>query len=647
MSRKTSASLMAIAAVFLAAGGASARTVQNPAPAAAKPYLVPASQEPHLSQTQMAALIHKKIRYVFVIYQENRSFDSYFGTFPGADGLFSQPESQTPGFTQKIVGVSGKDETIQPFRIGPKQYAADTGDVDHSHPIMFRKMHFVDGKARMNRFALTEEEKYWKSGNPPSLLAKQMGELTMAYEDCDTVPILWRYANRFVLMDHIFQDMVGPSTPGNLSIFAAQTGLTQWALHPNEAWINPDGVGEPVTSDMNPLWGSEKDPFKNHLVPYNPHDYAKSAKGKVQMNQTYASIALTTAGKTVKAKTSHDLDPKTDLADVEQDIGFIQHLDRNKVAWRWFEEGYSSKPVPGDKGPKDANGVHASYITHHNGPQYFGYVSNNPKMTADLHGLRDLFKVLKAGTLPEEGGVFYVKGGYINEFGLKPTDPDPKVQKRFLGDDDHPGYSDSQISEAMVAKAVNAIAHSRYWKHAAIIITWDDSEGDYDSVVPPVLAKAPNGTILSDGPRVPLMVISPYARVHAIEHATGSQASVVKFVDAAFHLPPLATLPDEEKGRKLGEKEFQQKYMGPFDADTPDTTNLFSAFDPARLDGKAKPLPPRYAEVPARWTDEMPAKLGLSCKTIGVVPTNVQLGIPNHIPADFNPRPKTDPGLPH
>ena len=638
---------VAMMAFGLLAGGGAQAAVHDPAPAAAKPYLVTASREPRLSQQQMAALLRRKIRYVFVIYQENRSFDSYFGTFPGADGLFSQPAAQTPGFTQKIVGVSGKTETIEPFRIGPSQYAADTGDVDHSHPMMFRKMHFEGGKARMDRFALAEERKYWTSGKRPSLLAKQMGELTMAYEDCDTIPILWRYANRFVLMDHIFQDMVGPSTPGNLSIFAAQTGLTQWALHPGEAWTDANGAGEPVTSDLDPLWGSQKDPFKNRLVPYNLGNYLKSRHGKVQMNQTYASIALTTAGRTVTAKTSHDLEPKTDLADVEDDIGFIQHLDRNKVAWRWFEEGYSPKPVAGDKGPEDANGVHASYITHHNGPQYFGYVSNNPEMAADLRGLHAFFSELKAGALPKEGGVFYVKGGYINEFGLKPADPDPKVRKRFRGDDDHPAYSDSQISEAMVAKAVNAIAHSRYWQHAAIIITWDDSEGDYDSVVPPVLASAPNGTALSDGPRVPLLVISPYARVHAVEHATGSQASVVKFVDAVFHLPPLATLPDEARGRKLGETEFRQTYMGPFDADTPDTASLFSAFDPARLEGKAAPLPAAYAEVPARWTDEMPATLGLSCKTTGVVPTNVQLGIHNRIPADFNPRPKTDPGLPH
>ena len=635
----------AVIAPALAASSYSVSGVENPAPQAAMPYLVKAGAEPHLSAAQMASLIRRHIKYVFVLYQENRSFDSYFGTFPGADGLYSQPSAQTPGFTQKIIGVSGKMETIQPFLIGPSQFAADTDDIDHSHPIMFAKMNIKNGQARMNHYALVEERKYWKSGATPSLLAKQMGELAMAHEDCNTIPILWRYANRFVLMDHMFQDMVGPSTPGNLSIFAAQTGLTQWALHPSEAWHNPNQPGEPVDSDIDPLWGSGQDRLAEKLVPYNPRSYADTLTGKVQRNQTYATIALTTAGNRVVKKTDADLDKKIDLADVHQDITFIQHLDQNKVAWRWFQEGFSAKPVAGNLGPEDADGVHASYITHHNGPQYFGYIANNPKMVADMGGLRDFFTEVAAGTLPAEGGVFYVKGGYQNGFGLRPTDPNPVVQKQFLGDDDHPGYSDAQISEAMLARAVNAIAQSKYWPHAAIIITWDDSEGDYDHVPPPSLAMAPDGTRLSDGPRVPFLVISPYAKAHAISHMIGNQASVIKFVDAVFNLPPLATLPDEEKGREIGLKTLHQKYMGPFDAQTPDVTNLFSAFDPARLDGLAKPLPASYAMVPTSWTTELPAQTGADCKLIGVVPTNIQLHIPNPVPPDFNPRPKTNPTL--
>ena len=63
----------------------------------------------------------------------------------------------------------------------------------------------------------------------------------MAYEDCDTVPLLWGYADKFVLFDNIFQTMTGPSTPGNLAIIGAQSGQTQWALHPDLGYTDNGG----------------------------------------------------------------------------------------------------------------------------------------------------------------------------------------------------------------------------------------------------------------------------------------------------------------------------------------------------------------------------------------------------------------------
>jgi len=610
-------------------------------------YQIAAGQEPHLSPKQMTQLLRKKIKYVFVLYQENRSFDSYFGTYPGADGIFSRKPDETPGFKQPIINTNGTTGTIQPFRIGPKQYAADTDDVDHSHPMIVSKMDIQDGVPKMDRFALEEERKYMKKGKP-SLVAKQMGELAMAYEDCNTVPLLWRYASRFVLFDHVFQEMTGPSTLGNIAIIAAQTGQTQWALHPEEAYKG-DGArspGVPVMNDNDPFWGSPLDPTpKAEKMPVNPHDFGIESKPHTQINLTFASLPLTLQGKRLKSVARQDRDPKRDLADVRHDIPFISKRHQAAVGFGWYEEGYGSGKVDMDDGPEDASGLHAAYITHHNGPQYFGYISNNPQMRKQLHGLHAFFDALKQQTLPKQGGVFFVKGGYRNIFGIKPADPDPRVQKNFKGDDDHPAYSDAQISEALVAKAVNAIAASPYWKESAIIITWDDSEGDYDHVPPPILAKGPDGSVISDGPRVPLILISPYARTGYVAHAQGNQASVVKFVDTVFSLPPLAFLPDEERGRKLGEKEFHQKGLGPEDAITPGVGNLTEAFSPARLLGKAAPLPASYVEIPDSLIDHLPQQTGYGCTDLGIVTTDRRLHIKNKIPDDFNPRPKTTPGL--
>jgi phospholipase C len=643
----------------------SSDVVAQPGAQGAVKSVMSTAAEPNLSDAQMIALVKKKVKYVFVLYQENRSFDSYFGTFPGADGIYSKKPAKTPGFYQTLVTPSGQSTTISPFRIGPAQYAWDTDDMDHSHGLIVAKEDIVNGRPRMDKYAVTEERKYAPTGNP-SIKAEQYGELSMAHEDCDTIPFLWQYASRFVLFDHMFQNITGPSTPGNLSIFAAQTGLTQWALHPFEAFVSTGGVaytgnnasvknaaggtvaeagaGEPVYNDNDPLWGSPIDPnfSKAGDVPLNPGELQGTNGGNVQINQTYATLALTTGGSDAKMIAKQDTDAGIDLADVNEDVAYLKANGQKPVGWAWYQEGYDHEPTDAAD-PVDAEGTHASYITHHNGPQYFGYVANNPAQKSNLHGLEDFFTAVNSGGLPSAGGVFYVKGGYQNIFGLTPDNPVAAARANFKGDDDHPAYSDSQISEALIAKSVNAIAKSSYWKNSAIIIVWDDSEGDYDHVPPPIVADGPDHLSFDFGPRVPMIVISPYARTHAISHEVGSQSSVVKFVDDAFGLTPLALLPDEMKARKLGKQEFGQPNLGPADALTPNVGDLMSAFDPNRLNGTVPPLPASYAVIPNKVIMSLPHDGGFGCDADGIVPTDIAKGIQNNIPRDFNPLPGTNP----
>src|SRR3984957_5997743 len=262
-------------------------------------------------------------------------------------------------------------------------------------------------------------------------------------------------------------------------------------------------------------------------------------------------------------------------------------------------------------------------------------------MTAHLHGLGDFFTDIGAGKLSATGGGYSLRGGFQNISGLNPVLKDPAVQHNFQGDDDHPGYSDSAISEALVAREVNAIAHSKYWPESVIIITYDESEGDYDHAPPTFVKYPPRALPLSRGPRIPLIITSPYARSHMVSHESGDHASVIKFIDILYNLPRLADLPDELQARVAGEKMFQQAYLGPADDHTPGVGDLLSAFDPARLEGRAKPLPASYAIT--QDINAMPPDNNQGCKMIGIVPTDIAMGIPNHIPADFNPRPKTVP----
>jgi phospholipase C len=569
---------------------------------------------------QRAALIaslRSRVKYVFVLYQENRSFDSYFGTFPNADGIYSQPASTTPGYSQPIENVDGTYSSIVPFRIGPAQYAADTDDVNHSHPGLVAKIDVTAGGPQMDKFALTEEALH-TTGALPTLEAKQYGELTMAHEDCDTIPLLWNYANRFTLFDHIFQSAIGPSTPGNLTIIGAQAGETQYGLHPTEGYTGTgaSGPGVPVTNDANPAW-------------------APTSASGTQINLTFATLPLSLAGPSIGAVVASDPTSTTDFADTTDDVKYLKGQPTS-ADWAWFQEGYSTVPNSPDL---------ANYIAHHNGPQYFGYVANSSER-AKLHNLPDFFATMASDSLPNPG-VYYVKGGYQNILGLAPVAPFPAVQTGFAGDDDHPGYSDAQISEAAVATAVNAIVKSKYWSQSAIIITWDDSEGDYDHVPPPLTAIGPGaGNLPQDfitaGPRVPLMVISPFAKDHAVLHGYGDQGSVVKFVDTVFGVTPLANLPDEIKGRYDAAALGKINY-GPDDGAASGTTDLLEAFDYGRLAGYTAPLTKNYAYTPVEYITTLPQTSGRGCKNLGIVPVDYARGIANQIPADFNPRPGSVP----
>ena len=83
----------------------------------------------------MIANLRAHVKHVFVLYQENRSFDSYFGTFPGAENLASA-DAQLHGFHQHDpIG----DQDVTPFRIAEP----DMADVNHSRPSLYAK---VDGE---------------------------------------------------------------------------------------------------------------------------------------------------------------------------------------------------------------------------------------------------------------------------------------------------------------------------------------------------------------------------------------------------------------------------------------------------------------------------------------------------------------------
>ena len=635
---------------------------------------------------EMAALVRRKIKYVFVIFNENESFDHEFGTFPGADGIYSdgrkpRPAADTPGFTQRYVDSAGATHSVMPFLVGPDENSTVSDSVDHSHIGLAAKLHVVDGTPRMDGFAQVEYS--GKSGGGITVATdargKQYANLVMSHVDCRTIPFYWQYANRFTLFDAIFATEDTPSTPNAVAMIAGQAGETQWVKHGSAGTRQPladvaiNGTaydtrqtgttqGPPLLNDPQPYWGSEFDTTISGRQPTGPNEVY--VPGNIASNITSASVPLTLAGKAVRDLLAADRHAASNQADIQNDIPVIAATGNAARPWGWYENGYDHEPY--DTG---ATASHYGFVTHHDGPQYFGYLADNTAEQPFMHGEGDFFTDI-ATTIPAAGsGVFYIRGGYQNLLGLRtvvnnlqfpanaratggltPADV-TTIQTAKAGDDDHPAYSDHAIAEAMNATVINAIASNpAIWSQSAIIITYDESDGFWDHVPPRILSYGPDGLPLSRGVRVPLLVISPFARTHVVSHAEGDHNAVIETINAIFGLPALSSLPDEASALAAGNSEafnrfapagFQQRFLGPRDTNSAITDSLLSAFDPRRLQGTAPALPAAYAMIPAATVPSLPHHGNDGCKAIGVVPEDQRQGIAAPPPATYNSLPST------
>ena len=118
--------------------------------------------------------------------------------------------------------------------------------------------------------------------------------------------------------------------------------------------------------------------------------------------------------------------------------------------------------------------------------------------------------------------------------------------------DGHAGYSDPLDEQHYLVDTINAIERSRYWRSTAIMLTYDDSDGWYDHAMPPIVnpsadpaTDALNGTGICGhgtplaghqdrcglGPRLPFLLISPYARRDYVDGTLTDQTSVLRFIE--------------------------------------------------------------------------------------------------------------------
>jgi phospholipase C len=188
--------------------------------------------------------IHK-IRHVVIIMQENRSFDSYFGTYPGADG---------------IPGLAGNPGTV-PCLPNPGGHGCES-PYHQASPYNAGGPHLTINAVRdiargkMNGF-VKEAEAAWtaactSSPQNPFCSREKTNPDVMGYHDGRELPNYWAYAHRFVLQDHMFESDKSWSLPVHLYLVSGWSAHCRVKGDPMSCRSAPDNPGSPPHQRFNP-----------------------------------------------------------------------------------------------------------------------------------------------------------------------------------------------------------------------------------------------------------------------------------------------------------------------------------------------------------------------------------------------------------
>jgi acid phosphatase len=180
-------------------------------------------------------------------------------------------------------------------------------------------------------------------------------------------------------------------------------------------------------------------------------------------------------------------------------------LSAHHISWGYFGEGYNNgNPTPNYCGICDPM-------------QYSTSIMTNPTLRSyTQHDSNQFISDAVAGQLPS---VSFLKPG---------------------NDDGHPAYSTMAAFENFAARAVAAVqSNAKLWRSTAIFITMDEGGGYYDSgYIQPV-------SFFGDGPRIPMIVVSPYARKGFVDHTYTDHVSILKFIEANWGLSPLTSYSED------------------------------------------------------------------------------------------------------
>lgn len=461
------------------------------------------------------------IKHVVVIFQENITFDHYFASYPKATNPSGEPKFVARGDTPAVNGLSAGLLTANPnlkppFRLDRSE--AFTCDEDHG---------YSDEQKAADAGLL---DKFVQDTSRQGIGCKIDGSTVMGYYDGNTVTALWNYAQHFAMSDNSFDTEFGPSTPGALNLISGEThGAT--AFKGGVAQTTTTGAVFVDTNGTGTTF-SDADAFL---------DDCGVDKGGTVTTATTIQMSGKNVGDLLNAK---------------------------GITWGWFQGGFAptvaatattpavcgsthtghpgvANPVDGNPTNVDIHTAVTDYSSHHEPFMYYASTRNphhlRPSSVQMIgktdqanhqYDISDFFTALNAHHLP---AVSYLKAPAF--------------------EDGHPGNSDPLSEQAFLVQVINALQQSPEWAETAVIINWDDSDGWYDHVTGPIVNTSATsldflagtgscGTPATGafaarcgyGPRLPLVVVSPWTKENYVDHNTTDQSSILRFVEENWNL---------------------------------------------------------------------------------------------------------------
>ena len=225
------------------------------------------------------------------------------------------------------------------------------------------------------------------------------------------------------------------------------------------------------------------------------------------------SVAAQSAGLIEGVGTMEELEDVLDDSAGLTIASMVDLFSKKNISWKYYVE---TRPNPADR---ETYGIlpalwfgRPKEFSLWNPLPGFKSVREDPSRMARLVDLKEYFQDLHQGTLPAVSWIV-------------PT----------FEDSEHPPEPLAPVAKGMwyVTGLLNALMGSPYWKDTVVFLAWDDYGGFYDHVPPPIV------DAFGYGPRVPAIVISPYAKPGYISHFIYDFTSVLKFIEVRFGLPHL------------------------------------------------------------------------------------------------------------